>query len=237
MKKLLSIAVVVTTLVTSSAWASSSISFTNSGTAGVNDGFVNIPLGKFDTGLGTLTGVVVTVNFLSVGGSFDITSAGIPSSVTSVGTIPVLQASSPSLGFTDFNTGFSSYTVSTSPSAPPFSVPANTTQTFNVTPQDIVLNDIQNINSSFWSAYQSVGGVGNVVFAVANFPNIGISGSGFSLNADLFEATANMTVTYNYVDPIPEPGTWAIGALLLGGAAYTFWRRRQNTVIEPSATA
>lgn len=28
-------------------------------------------------------------------------------------------------------------------------------------------------------------------------------------------------------DPIPEPGTWAVGALLLGGAALTIYRRRK----------
>ena len=28
--------------------------------------------------------------------------------------------------------------------------------------------------------------------------------------------------------PVPEPGTWAAAALLVGGAAFARWRRRQN---------
>lgn len=36
-------------------------------------------------------------------------------------------------------------------------------------------------------------------------------------------------------DPIPEPGTWAVGALLLGGAALTIYRRRKAA--EDQATA
>ena len=36
---------------------------------------------------------------------------------------------------------------------------------------------------------------------------------------------------------IPEPGTWAVAALLLSVATYTLWRRRQNTGAEPVATA
>jgi hypothetical protein len=37
--------------------------------------------------------------------------------------------------------------------------------------------------------------------------------------------------------PIPEPGTWAVAALLLGVAAYTIWRRRQKTGVETVAAA
>ncbi len=34
--------------------------------------------------------------------------------------------------------------------------------------------------------------------------------------------------TASSVEPIPEPGTWAAAALLVGGAAYMRWRRRQT---------
>jgi hypothetical protein len=221
------------------ASASSSVSFTNDAAAGPANGFVSIPLNKFDTGLGTLTDVVVTVNFVTVGGSFSVTSTGSPSSVTAIGSIPILQATTNApLGYTDFNTGFSSFPVSSSPSAP-FSVPASSSQLFTIGSTNVLENNIQSIAPTFWSSYQSIGGVGSIVFEIANFPSVTVAGSGFTLDASAFTATANMTVTYNYTPtaPIPEPGTWAVGALLLGGAAYSVWRRRQNTAVEPAAAA
>lgn len=219
--------------------ASSTVSFTNNAAAGPTNGFVSIPLNKFDTGLGTLTDVIVTINFLTLGGSFSVTSTGSPSTVNSVGSIPILQATTNSpLGFTDFNTVFSSFPVSSTPATPSI-VPSSSSQVFNIVSTNVLANSPQNIAPTFWSSYQSVGGVGSVVFEVANFPSITVAGSGFSLDASDFIATANMTVTYTYnpTAPIPEPGTWAVGALLLGGAAYSVWRRRQNAAVEPVAAA
>lgn len=218
-----------------------SISYTNSASAATTNG-ANIALNKFDTTLGTLTDVIVTVNFLSLGGSFSVTSpTATPTSVLASpapGGRPRLIDPSVggTLGFTNFNaSGTTIYPVATTPSLPPnFAVPGNSTQVFTITSTNVLANSIQNINSSFWSAYQSVGGVGSVVFQVLQAPRIVTSGS---LNASAFLATADMTVTYNYNPAVPEPGTWAVGALLLGGAVYTFWRRRQNVAVETATAA
>jgi hypothetical protein len=82
---------------------------------------------------------------------------------------------------------------------------------------------------SYAISLASFSGSGIVDWSSINF--ITLSGGGLELDLSL---RAPISVT---AAPIPEPGTWAVGALLLGGAAYTFWRRRQNTVIAPPAAA
>jgi hypothetical protein len=224
---------------TSNSSAQGTVSFTNQATAQGDSSFVNIPLGKFDTGLGTLTGVVVTVNFTSLQGSFDVSSsAANDATVQFAYGIPTVQQSPVNtLGFNSL-VGSSLFSVATTP-ALSFSVPANSSQSFGITGTNVFVNNVQNITSGFWNAYQSAGGVGTVVFQVANTPFIQIGGGGFTLDANAFTATADMTVTYNYTasTAVPEPGTWAVGALLLGGAAFTMWRRRQNAAVDMAATA
>ena len=218
-----------------------SVSFTNNATAAGNNTYVNLALGKFDTGLGTLIGVVVTVNFNTIGGSFTVSTPNdslTPADVNSADArITIRQATTNSLGFTQI--GQSTFGVVTTPSLM-YSVPAPSgSETFAVTSTNVFVNNVQNISSTFWGAYQSAGGLGSVIFQVRNNPDINISGGVFTLNALAFTSTADMTVTYNYTPtaPIPEPGTWAVGALLLGGAAYTMWRRRQNASAETTAAA
>ena len=232
---------VLVAAITSSASAQSVISFTNNNVAGGNNTYVNIALNKFDTGLGTLTDVVVTVNFTTLGGSFSVstpddsfTAAEVQSAA---GRIIVRQASTNSLGFTQL--GQTAFSVDTTPGLA-FTVPAPSgSQVFAVSSTNVFVGNSQSIDSGFWGAYQSAGGVGSVVFQVRNNPDIAVSGGVFNLNALAFTADANMTVTYTYnpTAPIPEPGTWAAGALLLGGAAYSVWRRRQSTAVEPVAAA
>jgi len=228
-------------LLSSSASAQSVISFTNNAVASGNNTFANIALNKFDTGLGTLTDVVVTVNFTTLGGDFTVSTPAdsfTPADIESAaGRITVRQASTNSLGFTQL--GQTAFGVSTTPGLT-YTVPAPSgSQVFAITSTNVFVGNFQNIASGFWSAYQSAGGVGSVVFQVRNNPDITVSGGVFNLNALAFTADANMTVTYTYNPSaaVPEPGTWAAGALLLGGAAYTMWRRRQSNAAPAPAAA
>lgn len=241
MKTLLAIAGLIATTAAPFA-APSSIAFTNSATAAGNNTYVNLALNKFDTGLGTLTGVVVTVNFTTIGGSFTVTTPGdsaTPADVNSADArVTIRQATTNSLGFTQL--GQSTFAVGTSPSLDPFSVPApNGSQVFGITSTNVFVNNGQNISSTFWGAYQSAGGLGSIVFQVRNNPDVNVSGGVFGLNALSFTASPDMTVTYNYTasTAVPEPGTWAVGALLLGGAAFTMWRRRQSAAVDMAAAA
>lgn len=217
------------------------VSFTNNAVAAGNNTFVNIALNKFDIGLGTLTDVVVTVNFTTIGGNFTVSTPGdsfTPADVESAAArVTVRQATTNSLGFTQL--GQTSFGVSTSPGLT-YTVPAPSgSQLFGVSSTNVFVNNSQNISSGFWSAYQSAGGAGSVIFQVRNNPDITVSGGVFNLNALAFTADANMTVTYTYnpTTAVPEPGTWAVGALLVGVAAYTLSRRRQSTVVEASSAA
>lgn len=82
---------------------------------------------------------------------------------------------------------------------------------------------------SYAISLASFSGSGIVDWSSINF--ITLSGGGLDLDLSL---NTPVSVT---AAPIPEPGTWAVGALLLGGAAYTVWRRRRNTAVEAGAAA
>jgi len=241
MKTIAALLSLLFTVVASNAAPPSMISFTNNAVAAGNNTYVNIALNKFDTSLGTLTDVIVTVNFTALGGDFTVSTPGdsfTPADVESAaGRVNIRQATTNSLGFTQL--GITSFGVATTPGLT-YTVPAPSgSQLFAITSTNVFVGNSENIASGFWGAYQSAGGVGSVVFQVRNNPDITVSGGVFNLNALAFTADANMTVTYNYTPtaPIPEPGTWAVGALLLGGAAYSVWRRRQSAAVEPVAAA
>lgn len=82
---------------------------------------------------------------------------------------------------------------------------------------------------SYAISLASFTGSGIIDWSSINF--ITLSGGGLELDLSM---PAPMSVT---AQPIPEPGTWAAGLLLLGGAAYTMWRRRQNATAETAAAA
>lgn len=241
MKVLAALLTLAITAITAHSTPSNVVSFTNNAVAAGNNSFVNIALNKFDSGLGTLTDVVVTVNFTTIGGDFTVSTPGdsfTPADVESAAArVTIRESTVNSLGFTQL--GLTSFGVSTSPGLT-YTVPAPSgSQVFAVSSTNVFVNNSQNISSGFWSAYQSAGGAGSVIFQVRNNPDITVSGGVFNLNALAFTADANMTVTYTYnpTTAVPEPGTWAVGALLVGVAAYTIWRRRQSTVVEASSAA
>lgn len=252
MKKVFSSAIAIALTATACLAQTSSISFTNSIAAPGNGNlsiWQNLQLGKFDTSLGSLSGVVVTINFTTIGGSFGLqttTNAPVSRTVTNIAAyVAIRQSTNNTLGYSQFGLSTNFVRPSVTPSLP-VTFPVNSGITnFSIANTNLNLGLTQNIASGFWNAYQSIGGVGSVVFQVQNHRpglwwNTAVPTNNFTiLNASNFVATANMSVTYSYTptNPIPEPGTWAAGALLLGGAAYTFWRRRQPVVAEEFAPA
>lgn len=237
MKTAATLLAVLATMV-SSSWAQSVISYTTNAVAGGNNAFANIALNKFDTGLGTLTDVLVTVNFTTLGGSFSVSTPSdseTPADVEAATGRITIRGITNSLGFTQI--GQTNFAVNTSPSLL-YTVPAPSgSQIFTIVGTNVLVASSQNISTNFWSAYQSAGGIGSVVFQVRNNPDVTVSGGVFTLNALAFTANANMTVAYTYTPSaaVPEPGTWAAAALLLGGAAYTIRRRRQNNAATAAA--
>jgi hypothetical protein len=210
-----------------SAWGQSTVSFTNSATALGNNSFVNFDLNQFDSGLGTLTGVVVTLNFVTVGGSFSVTADSATVNFNSASARVTVQGSNTNLGFS--TTGITNQ-VTTTPGAST-EISEGATQAFTVQSTNFLTNQTQSISSNFWSAYQTAGS-GTVSFQVRNNPSLNVSGDNndWSSVRTNFTATANMSVTYTYTsaEPIPEPSTVAAGAFLTVLAAASYWRRRRS---------
>jgi hypothetical protein len=181
--------------------------------------FTELRLGKFNSSLGTLTGVTVTVNSLSYSGTFDIT---IPASQTILNTVngraTLREASSNLLGFTDIGERIDA--VVTFPQLG--NLPLGFTSVA-ITTLQVISASSSNIDSSFWSAYT---GTGDIIFELRSRPDVFLDGSGFSLDTEDFVVNADMTVTYTYT-PVPEPSTYGmiLGGLALAGAAL---RRRQK---------
>lgn len=214
------------------AWGQSTISFTNSATAQGNNSYVNISLGKFDTGLGTLTGVNVTINFVTLGGTFTISTP-----VDSFADVEfdaaaarvVVRGASNALGFTQY--GETSFSVNTTPGPGTIVAGEGGSQQFIVNSTNVLTAQTRTIATNFWSAYESAGGSGTVNFQVKNRPDVSASGGDFTQSITPFTSLANMTVTYTYTgaEPIPEPSTVAAGAFLTMLAAASYWRRRQKS--------
>jgi len=202
-----------------SASPAANLSYTNVTTAATNAVPVSLNLPKFNTGLGTLTGVVVTVNFLSLDGSFTVRAvAGTTATLNFVGAITTLSnAPNNNLGFGLYS---NQTTVLTTPGLSTVTTgPA--TNTFTLTPTNVLFNVSETIANTFWSAYQT-NGSGDVFFTFQQTPIIQVTGGpgSFGYNSTLFEGHTEMTVAYTY-DPsvaVPEPSTLISGALVAATA-------------------
>lgn len=209
--------------------SAATVSYNGTGTdfAG-NAAFTSFTLLKFDNTQGallgaTLTGVTITVNSLTYGGSFTAQALDANGTVNSAtGSIFLRGDPNASLGFTQIDSTGNPLTLS--PSAP-FLISAGDTQTFAITPITPFSAASSNIDTSFFSAYI---GTGSVIYQVrASNPSVNGSTTGdLVYDRNLVSGFADVTVTYTYT-PVPEPSTYGmiLGGLALAGAAL---RRRQK---------
>jgi autotransporter-associated beta strand protein len=88
-----------------------------------------------------------------------------------------------------------------------------------------------------WTILTAQGGItgytGSGQFAINTAAINGTDGFANALDGGTFSVVQNgndlnLVFTAAGGEPIPEPGTWAAAALLVGGAAYMRWRRRQT---------
>jgi len=170
--------------------------------------YTNYNIAQFDSSLGELTGVEVAITTSTLEGSVVLHSSGFAGPPNYSSGLDVQEANS-GLGYS-LDTGTIS-NVNYTPSFAQFNGLKTITiaagQNFSLSPEFI--------SSSYFGAYESVGGTGSVTFQIKNTQTI--TGPGIA-SADTSAAGANsqVAVTYTYT-PAPEPSAALLGGLGLLG--------------------
>ena len=216
-------------LVAAAASASAAtISYSNTLSVNGTNTYSNLTLSKFNSNLGTLTGVTITVNELSVDGYFSATAIngnGVLSGFTTTATLR--QAVGSNLGFTTI-TGVADAadTLVISPGVGTI-LTQDIAQTFSVTKYYLAQDAVTNVDSSNWANYTAVGSGQVVTFQLKNNPSASVTAPTGQFTTTPVTGFADITVTYTYDAPIPEASTYGLilGGLALAGAAV---RRRKQ---------
>lgn len=196
-----------------------------SSTQSVGSAYADFALGKFNTGLGTLTAVEIKVDFSTLAGSFIVTSQSASTvTVTAVdAAFRVRQSPANTLGYAQTNDTI--FDVVTSPDWNVTTVPGNSSQVYTIVGGQSYAISPQNIAAGNFAAYQSAGGVGSVIMQGRVTPTIAVSGGTYSVDPTAVGASTKMTVTYTYT-AVPEPAAWILAAFGLT-TAVVFRRRRR----------
>ena len=184
---------------------------------------------KFDTGLGTLTGVTMSYTG-ALTGSFSVTTGA--SAVDVYASEARFRMNFSTGAFPPSNiTGAFVTPLNTTPgtgASPGTTVGASTTQVFTINGPISLANsgpvDFFG-NASYFSS------AGPATFDTILFRNLAVTvdGENFSLSTGnaVMGGAIDLTYTYDAAAAVPEPGTWAAAALLAGGAAFARWRKRK----------
>ncbi|MEI6492374.1 MAG: choice-of-anchor E domain-containing protein [Verrucomicrobiota bacterium] len=223
---------IATLLLAGSALHAGPITITQSDTHNATFSGIDFAFSKFDSSLGTLTGVSLTIYSVQNPGNFTITS-------DKTGAVLVTGwADRISVNDTNGGTGADPYTsnfvsLNITPSPFPITVANKGSQIFTIsTAQNLVNNDFVPITGDF-SGYQSIGGSGNATFTTSIKPAAS-TGLGGGYNPSYTNLTANTTLTiaYTYTSnpgpvSVPEPSTVIVQMLIVAVGIWMFVRRRR----------
>ena len=196
-----------------------------SGIALAGSSYTNFLIAKFDSSLGTLTGIKVFVSTAGLQGSVGITNND--TTTASIegydSTFNIRQAAGTDLGYgsaksdtlTDVGTTPHWNTVTLAPGGGTQVLTIDGGFSFSIADVDIA--------SSAFGAYQSVGGTGSVTFEARNTQAVSVTGGNFNVNSTAAFANTNVGITYTY-NAIPEPSAFAL--LGLGALGLVARRRR-----------
>ena len=178
----------------------------------IQSSFLDFNLGQFDTSLGTLTGVAVTVDFATLQGAFTVHNNDVTlSTLTDYQSLFSIKGSTNALGYTT-QSNVTIDPVSTTPDWAT-NIAGLSSQTFTINGgQDFtsyLAHQTVNIAPGYFSAYE---GSGSVTFQARDVQSITTTGSSYTLDSGSAGATTQLTVTYTY-SPVPEPSTFILFSL------------------------
>jgi len=212
----------ITALFVATAGFASAASYTEySSTIDVHTTYLDFNVAKFNTNLGTLTGVQVSVVQSSLIGSVNVTNNALTNTTVNVfdTTFTARQKSTNTLGYSQSSSIF--YEVATTADWNVTTIAPAQTITFTANNGQAYTIASQNIAEDFFANYSSVGGTGTVDFQSRSIPTITTTGGSYAVNSDEFATTTQFAVTYTYT--IPEPS-----AALLGGLGMLCLLRRRR---------
>jgi len=183
---------------------------------------LNFDVNKFNSDLGTLTGVVVNVTSSNLLGSpiVNNTTTGVVN-LSACTDIFAVNGTSSGLGYADDNK--TRLNVGTTDPWALATIQPNSSKTFAINAGQSTVINAQTIDPSYFSAYQTSGGAGSVTFQAQNIFSITTTGTSYEVNASDVGVNTQFSVAYTYT-PIPEPS-----AILLGGlGALTLLQRRRR---------
>ncbi len=187
---------------------------------------------KFDLSLGTLTAITFEATGV-FSGSYTITtlSTNFPTQLTSNTTgqisLTLLGPGSPGYFIGSLIDPLITFPASTAGQT----IGPSSSTTFTLSSGVGINQSTFSSNEFANAAYYSALGGGTFGSSVELFIGMGLIGDDYTgdVSTLLAGGTVNLTYVYTPNTAVPEPGTWAAAALLVGAAGYVRWRRRKTS--------